>query len=118
MSAPLPGHVRLRQRTLLVLTAGQILLGLSLGAALSVGALAVNNLAGAAWSGLAATVMTLGAAVLAVPLAQLADRRGRRVSLSTAAVVAGAGALVCVVALSVDSALLLFVGLGLTGAST
>ena len=108
----------LRRRTLIVLTVGQILGGLSLGAALSVGALAVNDLAGAAWSGLAATVTTLGAAILAVPLAQLADRRGRRVSLSTAALVAGAGALISVVALSAASALVLFAGLGLTGAAT
>jgi MFS family permease len=118
MSGSLPGHVRLRQRTLLLLTLGQILGGVSLGAALSVGALAVNDLAGAAWSGLAATVMTLGAALLAVPLAQLADRSGRRVSLSTATLIAGVGALVSVVALAMGNAVLLFVGLGLTGGST
>jgi MFS family permease len=109
---------RLRRRTLLVLTAGQILGGLGVGAALSVGALAANDLAGAAWSGLAATVATLGAAMLAVPLARLADRSGRRVSLSTAALVAGAGALVCILALEASSAVLLFVGLGLAGAAT
>jgi MFS family permease len=118
MSGQLAARALLRRRTLLVLTVGQILGGLGIGAALSVGALAVNDLAGAAWSGLAATVMTLGAAVLAVPLAQLADRMGRRVSLSTATLVAAVGALVSVVALSVGSALLLFAGLGLTGAST
>jgi MFS family permease len=110
--------IRLRRRTLLLLTVGQILGGLGIGAALSVGALAVNSLVGAAWSGLAATVMTLGAGVLAVPLAHLAERSGRRVSLSTAALVAGAGALVCVIALSMGSGVLLFAGLGLLGAST
>ena len=110
--------IRLRRRTLLVLTVGQILGGLSIGAALSVGALAVNDLAGAAWSGLAATVMTLGAGVLAIPLAQLADRTGRRVSLSTAALIAGGGALVCVLALSLSNVVLLFAGLGLAGAAT
>jgi MFS family permease len=118
MSGQSDALVRLRRRTLVVLTVGQILGGLSIGAALSVGALAANDLAGAAWSGLAATVMTLGAGVLAVPLAQLADRNGRRISLSTAALVAGAGSLVCVLALSVSSAVLLFAGLGLTGAAT
>jgi MFS family permease len=118
MSGESPALVRLRRRTLLVLTVGQVLGGLGIGAALSVGALAANNLAGAAWSGLAATVMTLGAGVLAVPLARLADRTGRRISLSTAAVIAGVGSLVCVLALSIGSAVVLFVGLGLTGAST
>jgi MFS family permease len=110
--------VRLRRRTLLVLTIGQILGGLGVGAALSVGALAANDLAGAAWSGLAATVSTLGAGILAVPLARMADRKGRRISLSTAAVLSGAGALTCVVALSMRSTVLLFIGLGLVGAAT
>jgi len=114
-SDPLP---RLRRRALVVLTVGQILGGLGVGATLSVGAVAANNLAGAAWSGIAATVMTLGAAMLAVPLAQLADRKGRRVSLSMAALIAAAGAGLCVLALSAGSAVLLFTGLGLIGAAT
>ncbi len=109
---------RLRRRTLLILTAGQVLGGLGVGAGLSVGALAVNELAGAAWSGLAATVATLGAGLLAVPLARLADRSGRRVSLSTAALIAAGGALVCLFALQASSAVLLFLGLGLSGAGT
>ncbi len=72
----------LRRRTLGLLATGQILGGLGTGAALSVGALAANALAGEAWSGMAATMSTLGAALLAIPLARLADRRGRRISLS------------------------------------
>jgi MFS family permease len=118
MSAPLEMRARLRRRTLVVLTIGQILGGLGLGAAFSVGAIAANDLAGAAWSGLASTVMTLGAGVLAVPLARLADRRGRRISLSTAALVAAVGAVVCVLALGVGNVILLFAGLGLSGATT
>ena len=109
---------RLRRRTLGLLTLGQILGGLGLGAALSVGALAANDLAGAAWSGFASTMATLGAGALAVPLARLADRRGRRVSLSGAALIAALGAGVCVLALLVGIALLLFLGLGLMGAAT
>jgi len=108
----------LRRRTLVVLTVGQILGGLGMGAALSVGALAASDLAGAGWSGIAATVTTLGAAVLAVPLAQLADRRGRRVSLSSAALIAAAGAVVCVLGVSIGNVVVLFLGLGLVGAAT
>jgi len=118
MSEPVETRARLRRRTLVILTIGQILGGLGLGAAISVGALAANDLAGAAWSGLAATVTALGAGVLAVPLARLADRRGRRISLTTATLVAAAGAVVCILALVVGNVVLLFVGLGLTGAST
>jgi MFS family permease len=108
----------LRRRTLVLLTIGQILSGFSVGAAIAVGALAASNLAGEAWSGIAATVMTLGAAVLAVPLARLADRRGRRVSLSSAALVAAVGATGCVLAVSLGSVVLLFCGLGMIGAAT
>ena len=100
----------------MLLTIGQILGGLGIGAAASVGALAANDLAGEAWSGLASTVLTLGAALLAVPLALLADRRGRRISLTGAALIAAVGAMVCMLALSVHVFVLLLVGLGLLGA--
>ena len=108
----------LRRKTLVVLSAGQVLGGLGAGAALSVGALAASELAGAAWSGLAATMTTLGAAVLALPLARLADRRGRRISLASAAMVAAGGAALCVLGITVASVVLLFGGLGLLGAAT
>ena len=110
--------VRLRRRTLTLLIVGQVLGGLGLGASLSVGALAASDLAGEAWSGIAATVNTLGAALFALPLARLADRRGRRVSLSSAALIAAGGSAVCVLGLSVASVVLLFLGLGLVGAAT
>jgi MFS family permease len=113
-----PDHslARLRRRTLVLLTIGQILGGLGIGAAVSVGALAASELAGEAWSGLASTVLTLGAAALAVPLARLADRHGRRISLSSAALIAATGSLVCILALSARSLALLLIGLGLLGA--
>lgn len=110
--------VRLRHRTLALLSAGQVLGGFGIGAAASVGALAASDLAGEAWSGVAAVMSTLGAAVVALPLARLADRNGRRVSLSGAALLAAAGAVTCAVALTWGSAVLLFVGLALLGAAT
>lgn len=112
-----PRLAGLRRRTLSLLATGQILGGLGMGASLSVGALAASELAGEAWSGLAATMMTLGAGAVAVPLARLADRRGRRISLSTAALLAAAGAAACILGISAGSVLILFVGLGLTGAA-
>lgn len=108
----------LRRRTLGLLATGQILGGLGVGATLSIGALAANALAGASWSGMAVTMNTLGAALLAVPLARLADRRGRRVSLGTAALAAAAGIAVCLVAMVLAVAALLFAGLAITGAAT
>jgi MFS family permease len=108
----------LRRRTLGLLATGQILGGLGTGAALSVGALAANQLAGASWSGMAATMSTFGAALLAIPLARLADRRGRRVSLSTAALIAAAGVALCVLGMAMGTVLILFVGLAGAGAAT
>jgi len=95
-----------------------VLGGFGIGAAASVGALAASDLAGEAWSGVAAVMSTLGAAVVTLPLARLADRSGRRISLTSAALLAAAGAALCVLALSLGSAVLLFLGLGLLGAAT
>ncbi len=108
----------LRRRTLALLATGQILGGLGIGAAFSVGALAANKLAGASWSGMAATMSTLGAALLAVPLARLADRGGRRISLAAAALVAAGGVALCVLGMVLSSVVVLFVGLAGAGAST
>ena len=108
----------LRRRTLGLLATGQILGGLGTGAALSVGALAANALAGEAWSGMAATMSTLGAALLAIPLARLADRRGRRISLTSAALIAAAGVALCVLGMVLGAVLILFVGLAGAGAAT
>lgn len=108
----------LRRRTLGLLAIGQILGGLGTGAALSVGALAASRLAGDSWSGMAATMSTLGAALLAVPLARLADRRGRRISLSSAALIAAAGVGLCVVGMIASAVVILFLGLGAAGAAT
>jgi MFS family permease len=109
---------RLRRRTLGSLAAGQILGGLGTGAALSVGALAAYDLAGETWSGMAATMSTLGAAALAIPLARLADRHGRRISLSTAAIVAAVGLGLCVLGVALSLVIVLFLGLAAAGAAT
>ena len=108
----------LRRRTLGLLATGQILGGLGTGAALSVGALAANALAGEAWSGMAATMSTFGAALLAIPLARLADRRGRRISLTSAALIAAAGVALCVLGMVLGTVLILFLGLAGAGAAT
>ena len=69
---------RIRRRTISTLVAGQVLSGLGFGAAVSIGALLVAQVTGSeAWSGMAATMNTLGAAAFAVPLALMARRYGR-----------------------------------------
>lgn len=108
-----------QRKVLTVLALGQILGGLGVGATLALGALLVTEISGSgALSGMAATMNTLGAAVLAIPLARLARRRGRRVSLSTGALVAVTGAGVVIAAAAAGWFPLLLVGMGLLGAGS
>ncbi|WP_432506104.1 hypothetical protein [Kineococcus arenarius] len=77
---PLVGHCPVTREQVRALAAGQVLGGLGAGATLSLGALLVTEVSGSpASSEMAATTATLGAALLAVPLARLAQpgRRGR-----------------------------------------
>jgi MFS family permease len=90
---------QLQRRTVKVLAAGQALGGFGLGATLSVGALLAVELSGSpAWSGAAATLSTLGAAVVAMPLANLAYQKGRRIALASGAFLAILGALLMIAA--------------------
>lgn len=111
-----PEQQRLQRKVLIVLATGQILGGLGVGATLALGALLVAEVSGSsALSGLAATMNTLGAAILAIPLARLAQRRGRRISLTTGALVAILGAAVIITAAVLGSLPLLLIGMGLQG---
>ena len=107
---------RVQRRTVSVLIAGQIVSGLGIGAAFSMGALLVAAVTGSeAWSGMAATMNTLGAALFAIPLALLARRRGRRVSLTTGALVAALGAFAVVVSAVLESPFLLLLSMAVLG---
>ena len=105
-----------QSRTVRVLVAGQILGGLGIGATLSIGAVLAAEIAGSeAWSGAAATMSTLGAALAAIPLARLANHRGRRIALTVGVLTAALGAIVTVLAASVVSFPLLLIGFALLG---
>jgi MFS family permease len=108
--------VVLQRRTVRVLVAGQILGGLGIGATLSIGSVLATEVGGSeAYAGAAATFSTLGAAAAAIPLARLAQRHGRRVSLSTGTLTAMVGALVTVAAAGAMSLPVLLLGFGLLG---
>jgi len=110
--------IALQKRTVKVLSLGQSLGGFGLGATLSVGALLAVELSGTtAWSGAAATLSTLGSAAAAIPLANLAFKRGRRVSLAFGAFLAIFGAMTMILAtytrsFPVEIVALLFLGAG------
>ena len=109
--------LQLRVRRILIL--GQVMAGLGMGATLSMGAILASRLSGSeAWSGMAATMSTLGAALAAVPLARLAGRSGRRISLFSGALLAASGAVITIVSTMVAFFPLLLVGLALIGVGT
>ena len=98
---------------------GQIMGGLGMGATLSMGAILAGRLSGSdAWSGMAASVATLGAALAAIPLARLAARYGRRASLTSGAVVASVGAVVTITSVILGWFALLLLGLMMIGVAT
>jgi len=107
---------RIQRRTVLYLSIGQILGGIGLGSTVSLGALLAESVSGsAAWSGMAATMSTLGAASAAIPLAYFARVKGRRPALSVGAFVAAVGTAVTVMAVGIDSFPLLLVSFLLIG---
>lgn len=110
---------RARRRGHGVLITGQVLAGLGMGATLSAGALLITQVSGSeAWSGMAATSSTVGAAIASVPLAALATRRGRAPALATGALVATGGAIVGLIAAIIVSFPLLLLGIVMLGVGT
>ncbi|MGY1822831.1 MFS transporter [Geodermatophilus sp. SYSU D00079] len=110
---------RVQRRTVGVLSAGVALAGLGVTVGITVGGLLARDVAGTdTAAGLGQTAGVLGAAVVAVPLARISDRAGRRAGLAAGYSVAVLGAVVTIVAAVVSSLPLLLVGLFAFGAST
>lgn len=107
---------RVQRRTVAVLSAGQVLGGLAFGATISLGAILARELSGEdSLSGLATAAITLGAAIFAVPLARLARRRGRRISLTVGMLLALVGVAVVITAVGAWSFPMLLAGFILIG---
>ena len=110
---------KLQSKTVKVLAGGQALGGFGLGATLSVGAIMAVELSGStAWSGAAATLSTLGSAFSAIPLANLAYRKGRRIALASGAALAIFGASAMILAAATRSFPIELMALFLLGAGS
>ncbi|MGY1814697.1 MFS transporter [Blastococcus sp. SYSU D00820] len=110
---------RVQRRTVAVLSGGVALGGLGVTVGITLGGLLARDVAGTdSASGLGQTAGVLGAAVIAVPLARISDRAGRRAGLAAGYGVAVVGALVTVVAAQLSSLPLLIAGLFAFGAAT
>ncbi|HEX2072347.1 MAG TPA: MFS transporter [Geodermatophilus sp.] len=110
---------RVQRRSLGVLGGGVALGGLGVTVGITVGGLLARDVAGTdTAAGLAQTAGVLGAAVIAVPLARISDRAGRRAGLAAGYGIAVLGSLLTVAAAAVSSLPLLLVGLFAFGAAT
>lgn len=107
---------RVQRRTVWILVAAQVLGGVAFGATLSLGALLAAHIAGDAFSGLATSFVTLGAAIAAIPLARYAASKGRRASLTLGLAMALVGIVVIVTAAKLSNFPLLLTGVALVGA--
>ncbi|MDT7579836.1 MAG: hypothetical protein QOK35_1100 [Pseudonocardiales bacterium] len=108
-----------QRRTVGVLSGSVALAGLGVTVGVTVGGLLARDVAGTdSASGLGQTMGVLGAAVIAVPLARISDRAGRRAGLLAGYAVAVVGAVVVVAAAALSSLPLLLVGLFGFGAAT
>lgn len=110
---------RVQRRTVLILSLAQLLSGVGSGASLSVGSLLAVQLSGSnAWAGSVTTITTLAAAVAAMPLAGLAERRGRRVGLVSGVLCGMLGAILVIAATVSGLFALLLAGAALLGLAT
>lgn len=108
----------IQRRTVWVLSAGQILGGLAFGATVSLGALLAKDISGQdSLSGMATASLTMGTALLAVPLARLARRKGRRMSLSVGMLLALVGVGIVISAAGLRLFPLLLAGFVMVGIS-
>ncbi|RAN78725.1 hypothetical protein B5P43_16090 [Bacillus sp. SRB_336] len=102
-----------------VLVAGQLLSGVGVASGISVGGILAAQLAGTtAASGFVQTASTLGAGLVAVPLANLAVRAGRRWALSTGFALGAAGAALVFTAAALGQFWLMAVGMLFFGAAS
>lgn len=103
------------KRSIGVLIVSNLLGGVGVASGFAVGGLLAQDLGGTSMAGFAQAASTLGAAIAAVPLANVAARHGRRVSLSRGYAFATVGAVVIVAAALTGQIVVMLLGMGLFG---
>jgi MFS family permease len=107
---------RAQRRTLVVLSLALVLGGLGVSGAVTGGGLLVSEVSGRdGLAGLGQTSVVLGSAVMAVPLARLSARFGRRIGLASGYGAGVLGAGLVVLGSAATSTLVLLIGLTLFG---
>ena len=108
----------MQRRTVRVLAAAQVLAGIGVASGIAVGALLAADLGTESLSGLASASSVIGAALIALPVAQLMNTRGRRLGLLLAYAVGVTGALLTITGALVGIFSVALVGMVLTGGGT
>ncbi|WP_088012730.1 MFS transporter [Gottfriedia acidiceleris] len=109
----------LYKRTLLMVSISQIFGGAGLAAGVTVGALLAQQMLGTdAFTGLPASLFTLGSAGAALIVGRLSQRFGRRIGLAAGFFTGGLGAIGVVIAAMTNSIILLLASLLIYGAGT
>lgn len=109
----------IQTRTLRTLAIAQILSGIGVAGTVAAGSLLVTSLAGSeTLAGVAQTFSVAGAAAMALALANLTRRGGRRLALTTGYTIGSVGALITVIAGTSSIIPLIFLGTFMIGASS
>ncbi|HLR57827.1 MAG TPA: MFS transporter [Beutenbergiaceae bacterium] len=103
------------RRNVVVLVASNLFGGVGVAASVAVVSLLTEQIANTQVAGFAQAVTSLGAGLSAVPLANLAARRGRRISLGLGYLIPIIGALTVIIAAIFSNVIVLFAGLALFG---
>ena len=111
-------RARVQRRTVRSLAGAQVLSGIGVVGSIPAGSLLAAEMGSEGVAGLAQTSGTVGAALLALPLAKLALSRGRRPALALGYAVGALGALVVIVAAVLGSIPLVLVGCLLVGVAS
>ena len=106
-------------RTVKVLASAQVLNGVGVAGTVAAGSLLVASITGSeTLAGLAQTSSVLGAAALALPLARLTNRGGRRLALSVGYIAGVIGSILAVLGGANSSAILMLLGTFFVGAAS
>ncbi|MEI6736809.1 MAG: MFS transporter, partial [Actinomycetes bacterium] len=109
----------IQPRTVRVLATAQVLSGIGTSGTVAAGSLLVSSISqSATLAGLAQTFSVLGAALMAIPLARLTNRGGRRLALTSGYVVGSFGASVAILGGALRSLPVVFLGALLLGAAS
>lgn len=112
-------EVQVQERTVKVLASAQVLNGLGVAGSVAAGSLLVASITGSeTLAGLAQTFSVLGAAAIALPLARLTSRGGRRLALSMGYLTGLIGALFAILGGVESNIFIMLLGTFLVGAAS